>query len=438
MLILFITAAFSIAGAAPACGPYLDLTEAEIAGARLLHARDPRLFRRFNVREASTFTQPEQRIAAWLRALESADPVRLDRARALVLRTLAERRFSESFYAGQDQIAREQGRGSLDRAARAALAHRATGNQRASLATWLDYLAAPDSRYYAAWVKYWTLAAIAKLGPFNPAKRRFESRSRGQAAMFPDLNREALQRTLISLTVASRSDFNFARAYAADYAAVTGEVRPLDVTTGEWIVFKRGGDPEALVEALRGMNTGWCTAGIETARAHLRDGDFHVYISHDASGRPRVPRLAIRHEDERIAEVRGVGAQQNIDAAMAATDVLAERLRAAGPEGERYLRAERDMRRLTSIERRLAEGVEPSAEDLLFLYEVDAPIFGFGYQKDPRLANILNERDPRRDLVKALAGRYGADEISISGTDAVRPGVKFHYGTLHLEDRPNH
>ena len=36
-----------------------------------------------------------------------------------------------------------------------------------------------------------------------------------------------------------------------------------------------------LVKSLEGKGTGWCTAGIETARWQLQGGDFHVYYTKD-------------------------------------------------------------------------------------------------------------------------------------------------------------
>ena len=72
------------------------------------------------------------------------------------------------------------------------------------------------------------------------------------------------------------------------------------------------------------------------------------------------PRIAIRMEGEEIAEVRGVGANQNIDEFMAGADILDKKLLEIGSEGERYTKRSSDMKKLTEIERKRKKTALPT------------------------------------------------------------------------------
>jgi len=51
-----------------------------------------------------------------------------------------------------------------------------------------------------------------------------------------------------------------------------------------------------------------------------------------------------------------------------------------------------------AIEKKTVRGEQLTKDDLAFLYELDAPIEGFGYQKDPRIEELREERDPEEDM----------------------------------------
>ena len=61
-----------------------------------------------------------------------------------------------------------------------------------------------------------------------------------------------------------------------------------------------GTDHMPLVESLKGYNTGWCTAGESTAKTQLQGGDFYVYYTLDENDEYKVPRIAIRMENNQI------------------------------------------------------------------------------------------------------------------------------------------
>lgn len=100
-------------------------------------------------------------------------------------------------------------------------------------------------------------------------------------------------------------------------------------------------------------------------------------------------------QGETIGEVRGVADnQQNLEGDMAK---IAEEKMKELPGAERYLQASADMKHLTVIEKKIKKGQELTKDDLVFLYEINSPIEGFGYQKDPRIQEFLDQRNPKED-----------------------------------------
>lgn len=94
-----------------------------------------------------------------------------------------------------------------------------------------------------------------------------------------------------------------------------------------------------------------------------------------------------------IAEVRGVEAEQNLEGEL--TGITEAKMREVDPNGaESYTKKASDMRRLTEIEKLLKDNphAELSDEDLIFLYELKSPIEGFGYERDPRIDQLLDLR----------------------------------------------
>ena len=55
------------------------------------------------------------------------------------------------------------------------------------------------------------------------------------------------------------------------------------------------------------------------------------------------------------------------------------------------------MRRMTEIENKTKINQPLTREDLIFLYEIDQPIEGFGYDKDPRIEEIRKTRNSKQD-----------------------------------------
>lgn len=70
-------------------------------------------------------------------------------------------------------------------------------------------------------------------------------------------------------------------------------------------------------------------------------------------------------------------------------------------------------------------------DDLRFLYEIDSPIEGFGYKKDPRIEELLDGRNKKEDLASVFDCQLG--QISLTKEEALSGDIVFHNGDLHLE-----
>ncbi|MFH1632071.1 MAG: hypothetical protein ABIA47_03620, partial [bacterium] len=66
-----------------------------------------------------------------------------------------------------------------------------------------------------------------------------------------------------------------------------------------------------------------------------------------------------------------------------------------------------------------------------FLYQIDSNIEGFGYEKDPRIDEILSTRgDKRSDIAYAIDCK--PEQVSLTKDEALSGDIKFHLGELGL------
>lgn len=218
----------------------------------------------------------------------------------------------------------------------------------------------------------------------------------------------------------------FAKQYAEGIKAA-GEITPemREETRGKWAKYGKGTDPTALWASLQNKGTAWCTKGFATAETQLKGGDFYVYYTLDRQGKPTIPRIAIRMQEENIGEVRGVADNnQNLEGNMA---VIAEEKMKDLPGAERYRKASADMKALTSIEKKTARGEVLTKNELALLYELDAPIEGFGYQRDPRIAELRTQRNPEEDM--PIVFECDKSQIAHNASD-IKEGTKAYVGPL--------
>lgn len=357
----------------------------------------------------------------------------------------------ESYWENQRRIIRERGQGAdLEdadywRELKDQITNAIIADQISSLDKWIDYLSSPDAPYSDGF-KYWTLRSVLNMSEYDKEKKVYPQRSKGTTKPFPDLNREALAYVLdavdkkcrgqhidlSSLETQEAEQFerllegeNFGKLYAWAIEKVTpADEQGLINTQGQWVKYKQGEDHMPLVSSLQGHGTGWCTAGESTAQAQLQGGDFYVYYSNDRDGKPTVPRVAIRMEGSSIAEVRGIAPEQNLDPYV--VPIVEQKLEEF-PDGSTYQKKVADMKQLTEIDHKVQAGEPLNATDLSFLYEVDSPIQGFGYSRDPRIEELRSQRNPEEDMPVV----FGCEPSQIAhDASEIRPDTRVYVGLL--------
>jgi len=413
-------------------------------GSSFLHERNPNLHTSQEVEVVADYlrnggeaipNEPADKISAYLGFLANreyandgiltGDQTSIDRQ--IDAHVIKSEDVPEGYFELQRRIAREQGHGDVQITSemRRMMTEAVQTDQRAGLGKWVEYLGGEDGGY-PNWFKTYTWTSVTKLGTYDKDKSEFQKRSRGTTAPYPELNREALAYVYDVLNKSRvqgeavdgganneqlqkhLKSGNFGKLYAHAVMEVTPDSPELRKDTrGSWTKFNQSDDPRTarrLSGSLQGHGTGWCTAGESTATMQLRGGDFFVYYTRDEDGKDSVPRVAIRMEQGEVAEVRGVNAAQELESEMA--DITAEQLKDL-PGGEEYIRKAEDMKRLTTIEKKI--GANPDAEltsdELRFLYELDHEIEGFGYEEDPRVKEIRTMRGDKDkpELARILA-----------------------------------
>jgi len=341
----------------------------------------------------------------------------------------------ESTFLLEQRIARQQGHGNIEITDefKEQKTTQIINNQTQSLDRWVDYLSSSDAQY-PDWTKYWTLRSVTEMGRLEKTvdsqgkeTARFTKRTKDTTALFPPLNPRALAMTISALRdkiaddrnskqdqilIENRSirlsDEDFSTLMQTEsFAKIYGQfliempeysIEGLRETRGKWIKYLQGSDPKDLVASLEGYPLEWCTAAYDTAQSQLQLGDFHVYYSISEAGDPVIPRLAIRMQGDQIAEdPRGIAPDQNLDPYIG--DVLEKKLKEFGTEGEAYKKKSANVKLLTKVEDKVQNGQALTKDDLVFLYEINGIIEGFGYQKDPRVDELRSGRNLNEDML---------------------------------------
>lgn len=324
-----------------------------------------------------------------------------------------------------------------------------------SLDNWISYLSDANEPY-PTWFRYYVFRNVLDMGDYDKDKQEFTKRSAGSTRLFPDIDRGALayveqmieaskdpailerirtgqqsvgtpeNELLTKEKAATFAKLSFAKQYA-EAIKTAGEITPemREDTTGEWVKYQQGTDPTTLWASLQNKGVSWCTKGFATAETQLKRGDFYVYYTHDAQGKPTIPRIAIRMQGDQIGEVRGAADnEQNLEGGMAS---IAEEKMKDLPGSERYMKASADMKRLTQIEKKTRDTQSLTKDELVFLYEMDGAIEGFGYQKDPRIAELRSHRNPTEDM--PIIFDCTPDQIATSA-DQITENTKAYVGAL--------
>ena len=348
----------------------------------------------------------------------------------------------ESYYTHQQQIALERGYGyiAITEDIKRQYQKQIIDDQKSSLDVWIDYFLSKDSNVYPFWLKYWAFQGMLKLGNYDKKTGEFGNRTKNTVAPFADLNREALAISMdliikmlnkekidnkeLEILIKSGS---FGKIYS--YAINDILKNNKNITNnniGKWVKYDQGSNHILLVDSLKGYNTGWCTAGESTAKAQLSNGDFYVYYTLDENNEYKVPRIAIRMEYGKIAEIRGVAKEQNLEPEM---EEVVDRKLEEFPDKEEYYKKVNDMKELTKIYKKHQRKEDLTKEDLTFLYEIYEEINGFGYEKDPRVEEIKKERNKRQDV--AFIFDCKEEQIAFSKKE-LRNDTVYYSGDLFL------
>ena len=400
--------------------------------------------------KASPSDTPEEKIIKYISRLEHAHELSKKSEHSLELLKkfyydkYLIKELPESYINLQKKIAREEGRGDVSVSDRMKenMLNQVREDQKSTLDLWIDYFMSEDAMY-PAWFKVYAFKGMLGLSTFDKEKQEFGKRTAKTTAPFIDLNMEALSKvydilkgeigennlTDEEIEVLSKGE-SFKKLYTYYLTNQDSKIINDDETEGIWVKYDMGSDYMPLWESLQGKNTGWCTAGKETAKTQLNGGDFYIYYIKDENNGYKNPRIAIRMNGKNeIGEVRGTSKNQNLESNM--EPILDKKLEEF-PNKDKYKKKVHDMKYLTLIEEKQKNNQELSLDDLKFLYEVDSKIEGFGYEKDPRIEEIISKRDKRKDI--AFAYGINEDEVALSTTEwkTNKRKVKVYWGDLDL------
>ena len=317
----------------------------------------------------------------------------------------------ESYFNNQIELARERGYGNiiLSDKDKERMIKQVIDDQKETLDKWIEYfLYDEESKSYEMWEKYWVFQGLQTLGKYDKETYKFSKRDKTTVYPFPPVEREYIFTTLKLMedflkdkktedaikNALEAGNFKLLYEYVIKQSMLRGE-KQSSSTSGKWIKYEQGSDYNILRNSLQGYYTGWCTAAGENfAREQLANGDFYVYYTLDDNGEAKVPRIAIRMDGStKIGEIRGIADNQNMEPEMMPN--LEEKIKEF-PDRDKFYKKERDMKLLTLIDKKVNKNIELSLDELKFLYEMDNEIEGFGYEKDPRIQEIINKRNQKK------------------------------------------
>ncbi len=401
---------------------------------------------------ASKSDTPEEKIKKYMERLEKSHNKAKDNKHKMnilkqfyynkyVIKTLP-----ESYINLQKKIAHEQGYGNIDitKTMKQEMLFQIQTEQKNSLNRWIEYFCSDDAMY-PMWFKNYAFEGMLKLGVFDKEKKEFLKRTKNTSAPYIDLNREVLAQVYDVLIhqigenklskleeQALENGESFKKLYTYFLKKVIEQDKSQE-TEGIWIKYEQGSDYHPLLESLQGKNTGWCTAGETVAREQLENGDFYVYYTKDKNNEYKDPRIAIRMDGKTtIGEIRGIAKNQNLEPNM--EKILDEKLNEF-PDKKDYQKKVSDMKYLTILEKKQEEGLEFSFDDLIFLYRINDKIDGFGWESDPRIMEIIQKRNAKKDLSFIL--KVPENEIAIKLNDfEENKNIRFFCGDLNwTEDK---
>ncbi|MFH0804512.1 MAG: hypothetical protein V1896_02840 [Candidatus Zambryskibacteria bacterium] len=346
----------------------------------------------------------------------------------------------ESYFDLQKQIARERGQTveEIPEEAREQMIETIVKDQKHSLDQWVEYLTSDDAAY-PTWFKYFVFRNITKLSQFDKTLGKFKDRTATTTAPYPDIYRAPLAKILDIYEESVKNKKSeaeikeqFSKSFPKLYAGLISEslahqIENQEEVRGEWVKYNQGNQKEAdkLFDSMQTKGTGWCIEGQTTARNYINRGDFYVYYTYDANNEPTQPRIAIQMTSSQIGQVRGILQHQEMEPVMA--PVLEEKLKEFGSEADSYKKKTEDMKKMTEIENKTKTNQPLTKEELVFLYEINEKIEGFGYENDPRIQEIRDQRNSKEDAPVVLDCK--PEEIATSESE-ITQNTKAYIGEL--------
>ena len=354
---------------------------------------------------------------------------------------------TESYWDAKKQELRDNGHGNIELTDeyKQRLFEEERTAQRESLEKWANYLGDEHSPY-PLWFKVYAWNGMTKMGKYNKAKGRYETRNETTVAPYPDPDAEILanvfdlvnryhgndqkefyteegERNIKLEQIVSSG--NFSKIYNAVQQDILPIVEPPQKTEdvhGEWIEYGLG-DEDDVARAANG--TGWCIGGsTATARHYLAYGNYGQasYSGENEPEQDNGARFILFHiidpktgkmsknavasirldTDGQVAEISGLESGQALNDSL--VPIVEEKVKSL-PGGEEFLPKFADKNRLIALDRKMGKDEDLTKGELEFLYEIHGPI---------HTLDTYNNHDPR---LSELRGVYNIEYALKKGID---------------------
>lgn len=179
---------------------------------------------------------------------------------------------------------------------------------------------------------------------------------------------------------------------------------------GIWIKYECGSNPKDV----RGFGK-YNTDIMNSVAYELNTCACYIYYTKDKDGNCTIPRLLISSElKSDFLEIKGAGERSDVEPDM--LGALEEKLNEL-PHNENIDLKLRDAKILTDIENKDLNNIPLEKEEIIFLYELEHYIKGFGHYKDKRIWEIRLRRDTKQDIATLFNCKKENVATSISDFD---------------------
>jgi len=316
-----------------------------------------------------------------------------------------------------------------------------------TLDDWLDYFESKESENIPMWAKVWAFLGLFNIGTPKRNKKGFYKRKKETIYPLVPFNKEIFKTCVKYLEAhfnltsddipKDLEELIYSESFFKIYGTLLSNHNEIKTNGNEgiWIKYDHNDHnaSKVLFDSLQGYNTGWCTASsIENCHNQLHGnheylgGDFYVYYTKDYNNNFKIPRLAILFERHYIREARGIEVGEKVEAEL--QNILDTKLKEF-PTYQKYKKTIHDTNLLTNIYQKY-KTQELSQEELRFIYELDSIITTFGFDTDPRIKEILANRNPKVDLARAC--NCSINDIGIYPESFI--GKKCYIGDIRIDN----